>query len=112
PFLYRKAAMKRLNPAQRASVWQSHLQAYIDQHPDLSESARGVLYNAVQLASASTFANPTDDTRAQAGVLAEQTKALLGASEADYLFYRLGPKDSGFASAIPLKDSLANFVRG
>ena len=43
--------------------------------------------------------------------IASQIVMLLGAGEADYLFYRLGPKDSALASALPLGEKLAEFIR-
>src|SRR5262245_5476412 len=68
PFEYRKAALKRLGPGKAAKVWRENIQSYIDQHPNLSESAKGVLYNAIAISSPNNFANPTDEFRAQIGV--------------------------------------------
>src|SRR5207249_1979414 len=47
----------------------------------------------------------------QIKVIAEQTQVVLGASVADYLFYRLGPKDGSLASTLNIADRLASFVR-
>jgi len=111
PFGYRREIMRALSPAQRSAVWQSHIQRYIAAHPNLDISTAALLYNAASLATPDAFSRPTDDVRSAIGVIAEQTKILLGKSEADYLFYRLGPPDNTFATAEPIAQKLTNMVR-
>jgi hypothetical protein len=47
----------------------------------------------------------------QISAIASQVVMLLGAGEADYLFYRLGPKDATLSGALPMTEKLAEFVR-
>jgi hypothetical protein len=111
PFEYRREVMRRLPPAARAGVWRGHIVSYAGQHPGLDASTQALLYNAASLATPEAFSNPTDELRTQLGVIAEQAKVLLGSDDADYLFYRLGPKDLKIASGLPASQMLANFVR-
>jgi hypothetical protein len=111
PFAYRREIMRALSPAQRATVWSRHIFQYIQTHPTLDPSVVAVLYNAAALVTPDTFAQPTDAVRAQIGQIAAEVQILLGASEADYLFYRLGPPDSAFGGAEPIGQRLANYVR-
>ena len=111
PFAYRREIMRVLPPARRASVWRNHIVRYVGANPGLSDSVKALLYNAASLATPSEFTTPTDDGRNALAIIAEQTKVLLGKDAADYLFYRLGPADGTFASAEPLGQKLATYVR-
>lgn len=111
PYKYRREILRRLSPEGRAKVWRNHIYTYVSQHADLDESVKALLYSAGSLATADVFNHPTEAVRTQVGVIAEQVKILLGKDDADYLFYRLGPRDGTFASAAPLSHRLANFVR-
>ena len=70
-----------------------------------------MLYNAASLATPSEFDQPSDAVRTEVGIIAEQIKVLLGKDEADYLFYRLGPRDGAFDSQVPITEKLAGYVR-
>lgn len=112
PFAYRREIMRALSPAERAKVWRDHIASYITSHPDLDISVVALLSNAASLATPDEFAAPSDEGRQQIGIIAEQTKILLGTEDTLDLFYRLGPKEVGFASAVPVTQQLANFIRG
>ena len=112
PFAYRREIMRRLSPGQRAAVWQNHITQYIGDHPELDDSIVAMLYNAASLITPREFDRPTDAVRTEIGTIAEQIRVVLGKAEADYLFYRLGPRDNAFASAEPIGQRLANYVRG
>ena len=111
PFAYRRAVLGRMAPAARANVWRRHVQRYIDGHPDLDESTLALLYNAKSLISAASLSSAGGEERAQMAIHAEQVSVILGRSEAEYLFYRLGSKDVTMASALPLGDRLGEFIR-
>lgn len=112
PVAYRREIMRALAPERRAEAWRAHIQSYIATHPELDSSALPVLEAAMAMLSADMFENPTDATRAQARVVAEQTASLLGKDTADYLLSRLGPRDGTFASIQPWQHRLASKVRG
>lgn len=112
PLLYRREIMRALNADKRSQVWRRHIQRYIDAHPGLDSSARVVLEAAVAFAAPAVFDRPSDADRQQMQILAEQTVTLLGREEAEYVFYRLGPRDGKFASAEPLSMRWSNWVRG
>jgi hypothetical protein len=111
PFAYRREIMRRLSPQQRSAVWQGHIKRYIAAHPGLDASTAALLYNAASLATPAELSAPTDATRTQISIIADQIKVLLGKSQADYLFYRLGPADNSIATAAPIAEQLADFVR-
>jgi hypothetical protein len=110
PFAYRRAIMRSLSPVDRAAVWQRHIARYIANHPDLDSSVVAMLNDASALATPDAFSNPSDDTRAAIQAIAEQTKVVLGASEADNLFYRLGSPDYSWAALTPIQQ-LSDLVR-
>jgi hypothetical protein len=112
PVLYRREVLRVLTPERRAGVWQSHIRAYVDEHPDLDSSSRVLLEAAIAFATPSVFGSASAADRAQMQALADQAVALLGRDEAEYLFYRLGPKDTTFASLEPLTMRLTNWMRG
>jgi hypothetical protein len=111
PFAYRRAVMTALPADQRAQIWRSHIGNYITGHPELDSTAVALLNTASSLATAANLSNPTDSSRAQIDAVGNQIKALLGRDTAEYLLYRLGPNDGTFASAVPVSERLANFVR-
>jgi hypothetical protein len=111
PFAYRREIMRALAPADRAAVWRDHIQTYLATHPGLDGNAENALNAALTLATPRAFADPTADDRAQIDTVAEQVKTLLGAEEAKFLFYRLGPPDQQTASVEPLAMRLSNAVR-
>jgi hypothetical protein len=112
PFNYRREIVRALDREGRAAVWQKHLGRYLETHPGLDSTARIVLETAIALATPSFFEHPTAAEREQAQLLAEQVVTLLGREEAEFLLYRLGPKDGRFASREPLSMRFANWVRG
>ena len=111
PMLYRKEIMRAASTTLRAEVWRNHIQAYIDSHPHLSSDAIPVLEAAMSLMTPTLFSKSGDKQRGQTQLLAEQISAILGRGEAEYLFYRLGPRDEQIASIEPLRMRLTNYVR-
>jgi hypothetical protein len=112
PFAYRRAVMRVLNPTQRAEVWQSHIENYLAENKGLDASTQALLKNAAALATPQVFASATQAERSEMTIIAEQIAVVLGRDEADYLLYRLGPKDVKVASGLPVSERLAEFVRG
>jgi hypothetical protein len=113
PVSYRKEVMRTLTPARRSEVWQAHIRTYVAERPWLSADVIPVLEAAIALATPRALSTPSDLDRAQMRLVAEQVEKLLGREEAEYLLYRLGPRDDlQVASAEPLRMRLANYVRG
>ncbi len=111
PVLYRKEIMRASTPARRVEVYRAHIQAYIDSHPGLDPTAVTVLQAAIGLLSEELFSKGGDKRRAETALIADQISAMLGRSEAEYLFYRLGPPDQQISSIEPIGMRLANYVR-
>ena len=111
PFTYRRAIMSVLPPAARAAVWQGHIAAYLAMHPELSPSSVALLRNTIALITPDVMSG-NGAANAQISNVAAQIQATLGKDVADYLLYRLGPKDTTSSSSIlPIRERLANFVR-
>jgi len=111
PVIYRKEIMRALTPDLRAQIWRSHIQIYIDTHPALSSDALPALEAAIALITPDLFDATGAKRRTETALIADQITALLGRAEAEYLLYRLGPKDEQTASIEPLGMRLANYVR-
>ena len=111
PVIYRKEIMRALTPELRAEIWRQHIQTYIDTHPHLSSDAIPALQAAIALITPDLFDTGGSKHRAETALIADQISALLGRAEAEYLLYRLGPKDEKTASIEPLGMRLTNFVR-
>ena len=103
--------MRALTPEVRAQVWRNHIQMYMDTHPHLSSDAIPALRAAIALITPDLFDTGGSKHRAETALIADQISALLGRAEAEYLLYRLGPKDEKTASIEPLGMRLTNFVR-
>lgn len=112
PLLYRREFMRRLTPEGRSSVWRGHLSTYLQVHPELDAATAGTITTASGVLSPQFFADPTDERRASLHAVAAQIEAALGREEAEYLLYRLGPRDGTFASFEPFAMYLSNKVRG
>lgn len=111
PVIYRKEIMRALTPDLRAQIWRSHIQMYIDTQPALSSDALPALEAAIALITPDLFDPTGAKRRAETALIADQITGLLGRAEAEYLLYRLGPKDEQTASIEPLGMRLANYVR-
>jgi len=112
PELYRKEVLRALRPDRRAEVWRDHIRTYIAERPGLSADVLPVLEAAIALLTPRALSTPSDADRAQARLVAQQVEDLLGREEAEYLLYRVGPRDDQqVASAEPLQMRLANYVR-
>jgi hypothetical protein len=111
PLIYRKEILRGLGGAARARVWTRHIARYRDNHPGLSPAAGELLDEAVSLLTPEFFSAPTSDQRAQAKRIGDQLVLLIGREEAEFLLYRLGPRDGTFASAEPLAERAVNWVR-
>ncbi len=113
PEAYRKEVMRALRPERRSEVWRDHIKTYVAERPWLSADVIPVLEAAIALATPQALSSPSEADRAQIRLVAEQVENLLGREEAEYLLYRLGPRDEfQIASAEPLRMRLGNFVRG
>ena len=111
PVLYRREIMRASSPGRRAEIWRDHIQAYLESHPHLSSDAIPVLQAGMALMTATLFSKGGDNQRRETQLIADQISAILGRSEAEYLFYRLGPRDEQIASLEPLGMRLTNYVR-
>lgn len=111
PVMYRKEIMRALTPALRAEIWREHIQRYMDTHPHLSSDAIPVLQGAIALITPELFDPRGDKQREATALIADQLTAILGRGEAEYLLYRLGPRDEKTASIEPIGMRLANQVR-
>jgi hypothetical protein len=111
PFKYRQALMRQLTPEGRSSVWRRHMQAYIQQHPNLDPAAVDAINAVAALASPSYLDEPTAEQRDNVHAAADRIVSLLGRDEAEYLMFYLGPKDGTFASFEPLAMKITNKVR-
>ncbi len=113
PVTYRREVMRALRPERRSQVWRDHIRTYVAERPWLPSDVIPVLEAAIALATPRALSNPSEADRAQIRLVAEQVENLLGRDEAEYLLYRLGPRDEfQTASAEPLRMRLGNFVRG
>ena len=112
PVAYRKEVMRALKPERRSEVWRDHIRRYVAERPWLSADVIPVLEAAMAVATPQALSTPSESDRAQIRLIAEQVEDLLGREEAEYLLYRLGPRDElQTASAEPLRMRLANYVR-
>lgn len=111
PFIYRKEILRALGAEVRAKVWARHIATYRDNHPGLSPAADELLDEAISLLTPEFFSAPTSDDRARAKKIGDQLVLLIGREEAEYVLYRLGPRDGTFASAEPLAERAVNWVR-
>ncbi len=112
PFAYRRAIMAELTPARRAEVWQRHISMYLNSHPGLDPNAVTALQAALALATPDAFApHASEGLQAQVQAVGDQVRVLLGADEASYVLYRLGPKDGEFTSLEPVTQKIANWIR-
>lgn len=112
PVAYRRAIMTALPAAVRAAVWQNHIAAYLAANPSLDPNAASALQSAVALITPDLLSRaPTDAERAEIHAIAGEVSASLGKDVALNLLYNLGPADGTFASAVPVTDRIANFLR-
>ena len=111
PVLYRREIMRASSSTRRAEIWRDHLQTYLNTHPGLSSDAIPVLSSAIELITPALFSAGGEKQREQTRLIADQLSAILGRAEAEYLFYRLGPKDDAIASLEPIGMRLTNYVR-
>lgn len=112
PLAYRREIMARLTPSGRSDVWRAHVKGYLTAHPELDAATQALLATTIEVLSPALFTDPTEARRASLHAVAAQIEAALGREEAEYLLYRLGPRDGTFASFEPLAMSLSNKVRG
>lgn len=112
PLLYRREIMRALPNEKRSAVWRAHLDGYLQTHPQLDGAAVGLIRTASSVLTPDLFAGPTDEKRSALHAVAEQLVATIGQEEAEYLLYRLGPRDGTFASFEPMAMRLSNTVRG
>ena len=111
PFVYRRAIMSALSPDLRSWIWRNHILSYLQMHPELDANAVELIQQAAALATPDVMSGDRSN-RALIGAVATQIQATLGRDVAEYLLYRLGPKDLRVGSAaLPIRERLANFAR-
>jgi hypothetical protein len=111
PQMYRRAIMRAATPVLRSQVWRGHIGNYLQTHPDLDVATVALLQAAVALASPENLSAPTAEAQAQVRTVGDAIQAALGKEDAEYVLYRLGPRDGTFASLEPTSLILANWVR-
>ena len=113
PAHYRRAIMSELAPADRSAAWRSHFNQYLTSHPNLSAAQVAVVREAMDVASPEAFAPPVPaDRRERLQRVYNQAVALLGPKDTGDLFVTLGPKVLTHGNALPLRERIANSIRG
>jgi hypothetical protein len=111
PFLYRRAIMTALEPADRAQVWRRYLNGYVSSNPDLDASSLLLIDRAVSAMTAEVFDDdPPADRVAELASVFDLSLSTFGRRTATDLFMRLGP-DDGSDAALPLALRATNAVR-
>lgn len=111
PLAYRHEIMRALAAGRRAEVWREHITNYRDGHPGLDAATVAVLDAAIAIVTPELFSAPSPADRAQVKRIGDQLVALIGREEAEYVLYRLGPRDGRFASLEPMAERAANWIR-
>ena len=111
PVAYRRAIMKALEPDARVKVWRRHIHDYIESRPGLDPAAVYALRQVGSLVTAELLSNPSSADRADVAKAGSELVSLLGREDAEFVLYRLGPRDGTFVSREPLGEKLANWVR-
>ena len=111
PFLYRREIARALPAPLRARMWTRHISAYKDTHPGLNPAAVELFDEALALVTPTFFTSPTSDERAHAKKIGDELAGLIGREEAEFVLYRLGPRDGLFASRVPMTERAVNWVR-
>lgn len=113
PGLYRRAIMAALSPEDRSDAWRTQFRAFLTSHPELNQSQINVVQSAIDLASADAFRPPVRaEIQQRITNVFNDATALLGAKTATELFVTLGPKDGAINNALPLRERVANQIRG
>lgn len=113
PVTYRRAIMAQLDPVARSAVWRSRFQAYLVDHPELNRTQRAILEEALELAGPETFQPPLrPDVQARLRQVFGEAQLHLPGTAAQELFVNLGPEHPGQANALPLRQQLADRIRG
>jgi hypothetical protein len=113
PAAYRRAIMSELTPADRSAAWRNHFEQYLASRPNLSKEQIAVVREAMALASPEAFAPPVpDDHRERIGQVFTKAVELLGKQDAGELFVTLGPRALTKGNALPLRERIANSIRG
>lgn len=112
PAHYRRAMMTALTPAERADVWQRQFDRFEAARPDLTAEQVTLVRNARALVTADVFEPPLrPELRERIDATFKQAIDALGQDAATELFVTLGPKQLTQASALPLRQRLADQVR-
>lgn len=112
PVEVRRAVMKRLSPSQRAAVWTTHLQAYLDRHPNLAAGTRAQILVAKGLVSRIHGSGTRNEAElSELDSIARQLKAKLGDADAKELINLLGPANDKIQPRESLPTRVLAFVR-
>lgn len=113
PVTYRRAIMSRLGPEARSAVWRSRFQAYLDEHPTLNVTQRFILDEAIAIAGPEAFTLPlSTELQQRLQQVFGEAQLHLEPGAAQELFVSLGPDQPKVASALPLRQRLADELRG
>lgn len=109
PVAYRREIMKRLTPEQRANVWRSHIQQYLDATPGVKPEAAAALKGISAFFTPELFkSRPTPEQLATLTALSNEVRTHLDADTANMLLTNLGPKDVRLQASLP---HFIDFVR-
>jgi len=111
PLAYRRGIMARLSPDARASAWQRHIRRYVNEHPELDGGTLDLLRAAQSALTSRALSAPTAEDRASIHAVASQVEKALGRDTAEFLLYRIGPRDGTFASLEPISMKVVSMVR-
>jgi hypothetical protein len=112
PGLYRRAIMGALSPADRSTSWRTFFRSYVASHPSLSTEQVAVINEAIDAATPDAFSLPVPTpTKERISRVFTKAEKVLGKQAATELFVTMGPKQAMGASALPLRQQLADRVR-
>jgi hypothetical protein len=112
PPVYRRAIMGALSPDGRAQAWREFFEEYIGAHPWLDVEQVTILRDAIAVATPEAFTlSMSPEQRKRIGDVFERANKSLGKNIATELFVTLGPRQLQGASALPLRQQLADRVR-
>jgi hypothetical protein len=113
PAAYRRAIMSELTPADRSTAWRHHFEQYLESRPNLSSEQVAVVREAIELASPDAFSPlVAADHRERIGQLYTKAIDVLGKQDAGELFVTMGPRVLAKGNALPLRERIANSIRG
>jgi hypothetical protein len=112
PVVYRRALMSRLDAEGRSRVWRGHYAEFLSTHPELTDTQRFIVEEAMRLASPAAFQLPlSPELQADIQQVYGESQLFFGSDVAKELFVNLGP-EKVMANALPLRQQIADRIRG